>query len=69
MLLAAVMSLSTGCASGVSNTACPPLRNYTEDFNARLAGELEQLPGDSALAAAMLDYTALRDQLRVCQRE
>lgn len=69
MLLAAVMSLSTGCASGVSNTACPPLRNYSQDFNARLAGELEMLPAESTLVIAMLDYTALRDQLRICQRE
>lgn len=68
LLVAATISLA-GCGTTVSNTACPPLRGYTQNFNARLAGELGELPGDSALVTAMLDYTALRDQLRVCQRE
>jgi len=55
------------CAAIPSPSACPPLKDYSEGFNQRLAGELEAQPEGSAIIEAMGDYISLRDQVRACR--
>ena len=63
--LAIALSLLTGCAAATSSpSVCPPIRAYDRDFQARAAAELELLPKDGAIETQLLDYAALRDQLR-----
>ena len=61
----------TGCATagfeanGVA--ACPPVVEYSREFQARAAEELELLPDGSTIAEMMADYAVMRDQARNCQ--
>jgi len=55
------------CAAIPSPSACPPLKDYSEGFNQRLAAELEPLQEGSAIIEAMGDYITLRDQVRACR--
>jgi hypothetical protein len=61
----------TGCgtagfeANGVA--ACPPVVEYSREFQARAAEELVLLPDGSAVVAMMGDYAVLREQVRLCQ--
>jgi len=61
----------TGCATagfeanGVA--ACPPVVEYSREFQARAAEELALLPDGSAVVAMMADYAIIRDQVRACE--
>ena len=61
----------TGCgtagfdANGVA--ACPPVVEYSREFQARAAEELELLPDASAIVEMMGDYAVIRVQVRACQ--
>ncbi len=73
LLLIALVSLS-GCAETVYRTQleiyCPSIKQYSEDFNNKLADELESLPSDSrAIEEAMGNYIYLRDRIRRCEEE
>ena len=73
LLLIASLSL-TGCAETVYRTQleiyCPSLKQYSEDFNNKLADELEKLPSDiRAIEEAMGNYIYLRDRIRRCEEE
>jgi hypothetical protein len=63
--------LLTGCATegfeagGVA--ACPPVVEYSREFQARTAEELAKLPDGSAVVEMMRDYAVIRDQARVCR--
>ena len=46
---------------------CPPVVEYSREFQARAADELGLLPENSALAGMMSDYAARREQARACQ--
>jgi hypothetical protein len=50
--------------SGVA--ACPPVVEYSREFQARAAEELAQLPERSAIAEMMGDYAVIREQARAC---
>ena len=71
-LVALVIATSwlTGCATagfepgGVA--ACPPVVEYSREFQARAAEELAVLPEGSAIVEMMNDYAVMRDQARVC---
>ncbi len=63
---ALVLWVVTGCATP-NPGPCPPIRQYDEAFNQRLAGELEQLPPDAATIQAIEELIVLRDQLKQCQ--
>ena len=52
--------------SGPRKSACPPVVEYSREFQARAAEELELLPEGSAIAEMMSDYAVLREQARVC---
>ena len=67
---ALALALLSGCAtagSNVSPVACPELVAYSPAFQDRLADEVATLPAGAALITAMVDYGALRDQVRACR--
>lgn len=47
--------------------ACPPVVEYSREFEARAADELTLLPELSAIAEMLSDYTVMRDQVRACR--
>ena len=59
----------SGCATvgsdGSGPGACPPVVEYSREFQARAAEELELLPEGSAIAEMMSDYAVMREQARV----
>ncbi len=70
--LAAATSLLSGCATagfeanGVA--ACPPVVEYSREFQARAAEELAMLPDGSVVVEMMGDFSVMRVQARVCRR-
>ncbi|WP_369597066.1 hypothetical protein [Oceanicola sp. 22II-s10i] len=60
----------SGCATGASDVgglgACPPVIEYSLEFQARAAEELAMLPEGSAIAEMLADYAVMRDQARGC---
>lgn len=66
------MSLLSGCATGGSEprivTFCPPVLEYSREFHARAADELDLLPGGSAIAEMLSDYAVMRAQARACRK-
>lgn len=69
--LAIATSLLTGCAKAGFEVgglaACPPVVEYSREFQARAAEELEMLPDGSAVVEMMEDYAVIRDQARACK--
>lgn len=61
----------TGCATesfeanGVA--ACPPVAEYSREFQVRAAEELARLPDETAIVEMMADYAIIRDQVRACE--
>ncbi len=53
----------TGCAQVVSE-ACPQIRTYSTEVQARAADELDALPADSVLPIFIGDYAVMREELR-----
>lgn len=70
-LLAIVTILLTSCGTGASDikapTVCPKIVEYSRDFQSQLADQLSVLPADSPAVIAILDYSRLRKELRLCQ--
>ena len=62
--------LLSGCATGASDLTglgvCPPVVEYSREFQARAAEELAMLPDGSAVVEMMSDYAVLREQVRGC---
>ncbi len=60
----------SGCATVGSEpriaTVCPPVVEYTREFQARAAEELVLLPERSAIAEMLGDYAVMREQARAC---
>ena len=48
-------------------SACPPVVEYSREFQERAAEELALLPEGTAIAEMMGDYTVMRQQARLCQ--
>lgn len=69
VLLIAAISL-TACATATSEprmvTVCPPVVEYSREFQARAADELDLLPEGSAIAEMLANYSVMRDQARAC---
>jgi hypothetical protein len=69
-VLVIATSWLTGCATagfdagGVA--ACPPVVEYSTEFQAQAAEELAMLPDGSAIVEMMGDYVVMRDQVRAC---
>lgn len=68
--LAIAMTLLSACATGASEhgiaTACPPVVEYSREFQARAADEVALLSEDSAIAEMLSDYAVMREQARSC---
>lgn len=68
--LAIATSLLSGCATVGSElgipTACPSVVEYSREFQARSAEELQLLPVGSAISEMLADYAVMREQGRVC---
>ncbi len=47
--------------------ACPPVVEYSREFQAWAAEELALLPEGSAAADLLADYAVTREQVRTCQ--
>nr|WP_071796266.1 hypothetical protein [Natronohydrobacter thiooxidans] len=68
--LAAAMIFLTACAGVSSDTArsaCPPVVEYSQAAQARVAEELAALPGGTLIAEWLADYAVLREQARACE--
>ena len=68
------MALLQGCAETVYSTKlevyCPPLKQYSSEFNEELSVELAVLPdGHTAIPMVVSDYVKLRDEVKACQKE
>ena len=63
-------SFLSGCATvssdGRAVRTCPPVVDYSREFQARAAEELARLPEGSAIEEMLGDYAAMREQARVC---
>jgi len=68
--LAIATSWLSGCATvssdGSEPGACPPVVEYSREFQARAAEELALLQEGSAVAEMLADYAVMRDQARAC---
>lgn len=64
-------SLLSGCTTGGSDTGghsvCPPVVDYSREFQARAAEELAMLPEGAVVVEMLADYAVLRDQARACR--
>jgi hypothetical protein len=74
MILMTGLVLLTGCAGTVYRTKleiyCPPMAQYSPEYNQKLADEIDSLPAEStALETAIADYVTLRDRIRACDEE
>ena len=60
-----------GCATAGFETggvgACPPVVEYSREFQARAAEELARLPKGSMIAEMLSDFAVMRDQARTCR--
>jgi len=61
----------SGCATvssdGSGLATCPPVVEYSSEFQARAAEELALLPEGSAVAEMLADYAVMREQVRACR--
>jgi len=67
----AIVTISlTACATGGSEprvvTVCPPVVEYSREFQARADDELDLLPEESAITEMLSDYAVMREQGRAC---
>lgn len=70
-VLVLVTSWLGACATGVSETTpvavCPPVVEYSREFQARAADELTLLPEGLVIAEMLSDYAAMRQQALACR--
>lgn len=66
MLPVLAASLLTACAGASSNpaTVCPPIKEYSREFQRKLADEIETASTKAAFLVALQDYALLRMQVR-----
>ena len=60
-------NLLTACALGTSGpvvAVCPPVVEYSPEFQARAADELVLLPDGAAIFEMLGDYAVMREQAR-----
>ena len=61
----------SGCATVSSDVGgqgtCPPVVEYSREFQARAAEEMALLPEGSVIAEMLSDYSVMREQARVCK--
>ena len=57
---------ATGASDVSGHGGCPPVVEYSEEFQAQAAEELARLPEDAALVGMISDYAVMREQARAC---
>jgi uncharacterized protein YceK len=71
VVLAVAVSWLSGCATVGSEplvvSACPPVVEYSAEFQARASEELALLPEGSAVVEMLGDYVVMREQARACR--
>ena len=71
-VLVIATTLLTGCATAGFEAGgvapCPPIVEYSREFQARAAEELALLPDGSAVVEILGDYAVMRDQARTCRQ-
>lgn len=69
MLLAIAVSLLTACATANSDPACvcPPIKKYDQEFQRKLADEIEAAPENVVWPLAIQDYGLIRNIVRGCK--
>lgn len=69
-VLAIASSLLSGCVTVGSEAngpgACPPVFEYSSEFQVRAAEELVRLSDGSAIAEMLSDYAVMREQVCAC---
>ena len=68
--LAAATIFLTACAGVTSDTppsACPPVVEYSQAEQARVAEEVAALPAGALIVTWLADYAVLREQVRACR--
>lgn len=55
-----------GCSPTITSV-CPPIQQYSKQFNQSLATEIEALPDSSLIPRVISDYISLRDQNKLCR--
>ena len=65
--LAVVLIYLSGCTKESCNPVCvaPPLKEYTREFQEKLAAEIERALPDAVFPLTIQDYALLRHQIRV----
>lgn len=65
LLALALISLSA-CGTANSNPACvcPPIKEYSREFQKKLANEVEAAPQEAAFPVALQDYALVRMQCK-----
>ena len=48
-------------------TGCPPVVEYSREFQARAATEVATLPERTGVAEMLSDYAVMREQARACR--
>lgn len=57
----------SGCAAATfEGKICPPVPDYSIEFQEKIINSIEELPEDSPLILVFDDYLLLRDQIRAC---
>lgn len=65
-LMLASLALMAACSPTITSV-CPPVQQYSKQFNQSLANEIEDLPDNSLIVRVISDYINLRDQLKICR--
>ena len=63
----AVLAIATGGSEPRIVTVCPPVVEYSREFQARAVEELDVLPEGAAIAEMLSDYAVIREQARACR--
>ena len=69
-VLVIASSWLTGCATADSDTSdgtCPPIVNYSQAEQTRVAEEIAAVPENVAIIGWLADYAVMRDQARACE--
>lgn len=48
---------------------CPPVAAWSRQYQARLADEVERMPGDSAAAHALREHLQMRERAKRCRKK
>ena len=62
-----ILLLFLAACTPTITSVCPPIQQYSFQFNQSLATEIEALPNNSLIPRVVSDYINLRNQLKICR--